>query len=209
MVDYVRERSKKPSEDDIGSRFISKASYSIDDMSEDEDANAAAAQSSNLFPRAPQQQPHQQQRQGPAFTQDYFASVLANIRAQTMNQGQQQPSTQSQTVAQPQSSNQQQQQQQQVQQSTPQMSRDFFQNVMSQVFASQSTQAQPQQQTQVTQSQNVTQPSAALSDSDIAVKLEQMHELGLLDDEMNIRALQIAGGNVDAAVSLIMEGTDF
>ena len=48
-----------------------------------------------------------------------------------------------------------------------------------------------------------------LNDSELATKLEQMHELGLWDDELNVRALQITEGDVEASVSLILEGVEF
>jgi len=43
----------------------------------------------------------------------------------------------------------------------------------------------------------------------LALKLEKMHELGLWDDVKNIRALQVTEGDVEASISLILEGVDF
>ncbi|XP_044757101.1 uncharacterized protein LOC123315470 [Coccinella septempunctata] len=40
--------------------------------------------------------------------------------------------------------------------------------------------------------------------SSLSTQLHQMHELGLFDDLLNFRALQIAGGNVQHAVDLIL-----
>ncbi|XP_045466550.1 uncharacterized protein LOC123675247 [Harmonia axyridis] len=42
--------------------------------------------------------------------------------------------------------------------------------------------------------------------SGLASQLHQMHELGLFNDLLNFRALQIAGGNVQQAVELILNG---
>ena len=36
--------------------------------------------------------------------------------------------------------------------------------------------------------------------------MRQMRELGLTDDALNLQALQVAGGNVHAAVDLVFSG---
>ncbi|CAH0554011.1 unnamed protein product [Brassicogethes aeneus] len=38
-------------------------------------------------------------------------------------------------------------------------------------------------------------------------QLQQMHELGLLNDMVNVRALQVTGGDVQAAIELVFNGT--
>ena len=48
-----------------------------------------------------------------------------------------------------------------------------------------------------------------ISDEQLAACLEQMHTLGFWDDERNVKALSITDGNIEAAVSLIIEGVDF
>ncbi len=179
-------------------KFISKASYSIDDMSDDEDNQ----------PRQMAPQQHQQmqpQRQGgPVLTQDYLASVLASIRNQPMaaqpsqltQQAAPVPAAQPTPAAQPQISS--------------GMTRDYFQNVMQQMFNPPSAVQPPQQSTLSTTTQSrpveAAAPQTNNSDAELASKMEQMHELGLFDDQLNLRALQVTEGNVDAAVSLIMEG---
>ncbi len=55
-------------------------------------------------------------------------------------------------------------------------------------------------------STNQQQPQQNVSDEALASKLELMHEFGFLDDDLNLRALQITEGNVEAAISLIVEG---
>lgn len=92
------------------------------------------------------------------------------------------------------------QQQQQQQQSQP--NRDFFQNAFQQAMNETASTNRPQPAT-------VSAPQPSLSDADIAQKLEQMHECGLLDDERNLRALQLANGNVEAAVAILFEGMEF
>lgn len=88
--------------------------------------------------------------------------------------------------------------------------RNQFQSLMQQIMGQQppqpqqqpttpSTSAQPQQQQQ--------QQQPAIS-SELAAKLEQMHEFGFFDDATNLRALEITEGNVEAAISLIIEGGD-
>jgi hypothetical protein len=52
-------------------------------------------------------------------------------------------------------------------------------------------------------------PQTAIPDEELASKLEKMHEVGFWDDELNVRALQITEGNVEAAISLIIEGVEF
>jgi len=94
---------------------------------------------------------------------------------------------------------------QQQQQPQGQTNRDFFQNAFQQAI-NQTVSAnrdlpQAPQQPQTAQT--------GLSDEDIATKLDKMHECGLLDDERNLRALQLAEGNVEAAVALLFEGMEF
>ncbi len=166
-------------------------------MSEDED-NQPSTSSRHTAPQ--QQQP---QRSGPVLTQDYLASVLASIRSQPLAAQPSQPVQQSAPVPVA---------------PTPQnaptssgITRDYFQNVMQQIFTPPAAApAQPSQQSTLSGTQSrPAEPTPArsnISDAEIAAKLEQMHELGLFDDELNLRALQITEGNVDAAVSIIMEG---
>lgn len=174
----------------------------MDDASEDEDqVHATTSQASN----------QQAMRPGPAISQDHFSSVLAMLNQQQSRTTQQTSNVQSQ------------QRQQQPAQSTGQSSgffdRNHFQNIMQQIMnQQQTTSAQSDSQVSATSgidtannpttsasSESNLQSSGMIS-SDLAAKLEQMHELGFLDDVLNTRALEITEGNVDAAVSLLIEG---
>jgi hypothetical protein len=142
----------------------------------------------------------------PAISHDYFSSVLASLNSQFLPQQTQSPSSTAAATAQPAASA-----------STPQQSnqnrieRDYFQNIM-QNLLNPNTNQPPTSSSQVQSSltsQSTQQASrSSLSDEDLATKLELMHELGFFDDELNIRALQITEGNVEAAVSLIMESPE-
>lgn len=177
-------------------------------MSEDEDERSA----SNNMPRTSQQQ----QANRPVLTQDYLASILASIGSgaprnpptgasvqPTATPATATPTASSNPVATP------------IVPSNPSQQRsgismEFFQNVMQQILPPQ--QANPsrpvaQQTPQPSQQTSTDSQQASLSDADLAAKLEQMHELGLFDDEINVRALQMTGGNVEAAVSLVLEGS--
>ena len=167
-------------------------------MSEDEDSQSNQANGNR---------PNIPRSSGPALTQDYLASVLASIRSQPLataqpQQQQQQQPAQSQIIQQPVTRHQQAQ--------TSGLTRDYFQNVMQQIFTPPAAQSdQPANATPTTAASSTlaqTPRQSNISDADLADKLEQMHELGLFDDELNLRALQITEGNVDAAVSLIIEG---
>lgn len=183
LVDYIREESKKTT---IDEQFASKASYSIDDMSEDEDQ--VQAPNYSMGSNAPRTS-----TQAPAITQDYLSAVLNLLNQQQRPQAQASQTQSQQTAQQPIQSQQQQQG----------LDRNYFQNIMQQIM----TGSGPAQQPTNAQSQPTTNTSSqAMSDEDIASKLEQMHEMGFFDDEINLRALQISGGNVEAALSLIIEG---
>lgn len=84
---------------------------------------------------------------------------------------------------------------------------------MQQIMMSSTTQSQPSQQqqqpqqpTSSSQQQQPQQPTTV--SSEMAAKLEQMHEFGFFDDAQNMRALEITEGNVEAAISLIIDGGD-
>ena len=167
----------------------------------------------------PQQfQPNTSRRPGPpAISHDYFSSVLASLNSQFFSQQAQPPSSSTSstgasaaTPTQPppastsQPSNQ------------NRIERDYFQNIMQNLLnpnnRNQPAQQQPAQ-VPTQQSSLTSQPpqqtgQSNLSDEDLASKLELMHELGFFDDELNIRALQITEGNVEAAVSLVMESPE-
>ena len=171
------------------SSFHLSASFSIEDSGEEENApnnNAAATGASGV-------------------TQNHLANVLSSL-----NQRQQQQRNQPQGIT-----------------------RDYFQQVMQQVFqtmagggsgaaaATADAANRPSTSTAAAQAPSAGEPmdttqapqqaprAARLTDSELAAKLEQMHELGLWDDELNVRALQVTEGDVEASVSLIMEGVDF
>jgi ubiquilin len=164
-------------------------------MSEDEDA---ASQQPN-YAMAPQNNPNAR-RQGPAISQDYLSRVLASLNQQLPAQ-----------PAAPQPAPQQTQAQPQAQQ--PAFDRNYFNGLMQQLFSQPPAQATASQPSSVStpapaQTQPQPQTERITPDAELAAKLEQMHELGFLDDELNLRALQLTEGNVDAAVSFIIEGGD-
>jgi hypothetical protein len=193
-------------------------SYTIDDMSENEEDNQQAHSS---VPQAVVRQ------QAPAISHDQLSAVLSMLNQQQRQQQQAPTTSQASNIfsqlAQP-SANQQPQQQQPpppqpaapVAQPVPPaqaqaglFDRNFFQNVMQQVMTQRPESASSNNNSSTLSSANP--PSAAAQSGDLpdlAAKLEQMHELGFLDDVLNIRALQITEGNVDAAVSLLIEGGD-
>lgn len=175
MVNYIRDLSKKIPADE---NFISKGSYTIDEMSEEEDIQQP-------YTMTQSRQPNQ-----PAVSQDYLSAVLSLLNQQ---QRPQQPAN----VPQPNTSA------HQNTQSIPQnqypiMDRNYFQSLMSQI-----TSQSPSTSGQTTAVQQTTTNN--LTDADLATKLDQMHELGFLDDDLNLRALQITNGNVEAAISFIIE----
>lgn len=43
-------------------------------------------------------------------------------------------------------------------------------------------------------------------DEDFRTQLDHMHEMGLLDDALNVRALLICSGDVNAAINLVFSG---
>lgn len=189
LVDNVREMSKKGQSDE---QFIPKGSYSIDEMSEDEEQAQGGYSMAANAPR---------QASAPAITQDYLSSVLSLLNQQQRPPQQQasQPAVQQPQTAQP----------NQNLAQIGSMDRNYFQNIMQQLMG-QGASSQPTTSTNTqadlqTQTPNI---GANISDEDIALKLEQMHEFGFLDDELNLRALQLADGNVEAAISFIIEGRD-
>lgn len=179
--------------------MIAEGSYSIDDASEDEE------QANTQYATRNQQQPSSTAQTGPAISQEHFSAVLAMLNQQ------QQPSRRVVPAA-----TQLQQPQQVV---TPPLQnsggaffdRSHFQNIMQQIMSQQQPQQQQQAQAQPTsssdQAQTITSTGSQIS-NDLAAKLEQMHEFGFFDDTLNIRALEITEGNVEAAISLIIEGGD-
>lgn len=78
------------------------------------------------------------------------------------------------------------------------------------------SQQQPQQQQAqaqptappIVQSPSQTSQQQPQPSVDLAAKLAQMHEFGFWDDAVNTRALEITEGNVEAAISLIIESGD-
>lgn len=167
-----------------------KGSYSIDDASEDEEQTQA---SNNLVPSV---------RAGPAISQDHFAAVLAMLNQQQRTGGAQ--SAQQPPQSRPNVSNQPASQQS----GGLFFERSQFQNIMQQIMSQQqqpqAVQAQPNRAAQSIATPTPTQQVS----TDLAAKLEQMHEFGFFDDALNMRALEVTEGNVEAAISLIIEGGD-
>lgn len=156
-------------------------------------------------------------RPGPAISQDHFAAVLAMLNQQQRpgTSSNTPPSTSTQSIIPP-ASQTTPPSQPNTPQSGPIFNRNDFQNIMQQIMMNQS---QPQIQTtsQPSTSQSSgSQPQSSQSSnavsgqvsSEMAGKLEQMHEFGFFDDALNMRALEITEGNVEAAISLIIEGGD-
>ena len=159
-------------------------------MSEDEDANQ------QNYAMAPQNNPNAR-RSGPAISQDYLSRVLASLNPAQPPVAQPQPQPQAQTQAQPQAQ-------------PPVFDRNYFNGLMQQLFSGQPpAQANPNPpSTSSTSAPAPAQTQSSMADAELAAKLEQMHELGFVDDELNLRALQITEGNVEAAISFIVEGGD-
>jgi hypothetical protein len=92
------------------------------------------------------------------------------------------------------------------------MSRDFFNTIMQQAIQQSLTTSNPNSSnsSSITGQSRNTEPSqpSALSDETIALGLEKMHDFGFWDDEKNIRALNITEGNVEAAISLLVDGIE-
>lgn len=163
-------------------------------MSEDEEQQSHRATSASTSSNV--------QRQGPAITQNHLSAVLSMLNQQASSaQNQPAQSANLDIANNPQARDQQAQAQEQPQPTS--IDRNYFQNVMQQIMNQQSPPAAP---VQSPTAQNQTPRNEA--SSELAAKLEQMHELGFLDDSLNMRALQITEGNVDAAVNLLLEGGD-
>jgi hypothetical protein len=140
----------------------------------------------------------------PAISHDYFSSVLASLNSQLLSQQAQPPSSSTTTAATPllpPTGTQHQSNQNRIE-------RGHFENIMQNLLNPSRNQPQPSQVTTQQSSLTSATNQSSLSDEDLASKLELMHELGFFDDELNIRALQITEGNVEAAISLIMESPE-
>jgi hypothetical protein len=162
------------------------------------------------------QQPNMRRPAGPSITQDYLSSILASINQQINPQAQSQAQPHTQSLSQAQQTQQIQQQQPQQPQQRQAFDRNYLQSVMQQLVNPSSSSATSQNENQMdtttqsasssNQAQANDQQTSRISDEEIAIKLEQMHEFGFFDDEQNIRALQVTEGNVEAAINFIVEG---
>lgn len=207
ISDYIRDNYKKIPVDE---KFVSKSkiktttssksildwfdyvegSYSIDDASEDEQEQPQQQQATTRTPPAAAAAARQA---GPAISQDHFAAVLGMLNQQQRSRQPPQP--------------------QQPQTSSNFFDRTMFQNIMQQIMSQQQAPSAAAVQSEESESEPMTmsQPSAinaGVVSAELAAKLEQMHEFGFYDDALNRRALEVTEGNVEAAISLLIDGGD-
>lgn len=86
---------------------------------------------------------------------------------------------------------------------------EMFNQAMQQAFASnsgQATSASSSTPTATPAAFVAPQSTAASSDSDIQSQMTIMHEMGLRNDAINVQALQITNGDVQAAIELVLSG---
>lgn len=190
-MEYVKDTAVRvQTSEDNSNQFVARSSFTIDEMSEEEDAN----QQPGMMPQMNQRRPV------PSITQDQLSAVLASLNQQMLG-APRQPNAQSSQS--PQS------QQAPVQPAAPAstggLDRNYLQNVMQQLMGGQNP-AVSNPSTSASQPTIAPPTRSALSDEDLATKLEQMHELGFFNDELNLRALEITEGNVEAAISFLIEG---
>ena len=223
ILSHVRENAR--SEMANSTDFVSKVSYYIDEMSEDDEPRPHPQQQPyQPQPQARRFQPSQQPTQ-PIITQDYLSSVLASLSRQTQPAAPAAPAAATSNAQTQPTAPQPSQLPAQVavsapSQATARIERTYFQDVMQQLFAAStppasSTAGAQQQQAAVS---NTSQPPSANASeqqqqqqqqqqADLAGKLQTMHEFGFVDDELNMRALQVAQGDVELALSLIVDGS--
>lgn len=66
--------------------------------------------------------------------------------------------------------------------------------------------APPTPMEHTTEASSSQSPARSARDEDFTTQLHHMHEMGLLDDAVNVRALLICAGDVNAAINLVFSG---
>lgn len=91
------------------------------------------------------------------------------------------------------------------------ISNSMFSNALSQALMSTNSSSATPNPPSATQSQPSNEPAAA--NENLAERyvneLQTMHEMGLFDDLVNIQALTVSNGDVEAAINLVLSGLTF
>ncbi|CAD0202279.1 unnamed protein product [Chrysodeixis includens] len=87
---------------------------------------------------------------------------------------------------------------------TPEMFSEAISEAMTRAGRARPEPATPMEQSTAASSSQ--SPVAREGGEDFSVQLNHMHEMGLLDDALNIRALLICAGDVNAAINLVFSG---
>ncbi|KAJ8718580.1 hypothetical protein PYW08_002817 [Mythimna loreyi] len=87
---------------------------------------------------------------------------------------------------------------------TPEMFSEAISEAMNRAGGARNTAGTPMEQSTVASSSQ--SPVAREGSEDFSTQLNHMHEMGLLDDALNIRALLICSGDVNAAINLVFSG---
>ncbi|KAH9629790.1 hypothetical protein HF086_009917 [Spodoptera exigua] len=87
---------------------------------------------------------------------------------------------------------------------TPEMFSEAISEAMNRAGSARNTAGTPMDQSTAASSSQ--SPVAREGGQDFSTQLNHMHEMGLLDDALNIRALLICSGDVNAAINLVFSG---
>ncbi|XP_026741075.1 ubiquitin-like protein 7 [Trichoplusia ni] len=87
---------------------------------------------------------------------------------------------------------------------TPEMFSEAISEAMNRAGRARTSAGTPMEQSTAASSSQ--SPVAREGGEDFSVQLNHMHEMGLLDDALNIRALLICAGDVNAAINLVFSG---
>lgn len=87
---------------------------------------------------------------------------------------------------------------------TPEMFSEAISEAMNRAGSTRNTAGTPMDQSTAASSSQ--SPVAREAGQDFSTQLNHMHEMGLLDDALNIRALLICSGDVNAAINLVFSG---
>lgn len=87
---------------------------------------------------------------------------------------------------------------------TPEMFSEAISEAMNRAGSTRNTAGTPMEQSTAASSSQ--SPVAREGSEDFSTQLNHMHEMGLLDDALNIRALLISSGDVNAAINLVFSG---
>ncbi|KAJ0175057.1 hypothetical protein K1T71_009198 [Dendrolimus kikuchii] len=85
---------------------------------------------------------------------------------------------------------------------TPQMFSEAISEAINRAGSARNNAGTPMEQSTVASSSQ----SPVARDEDFRTQLDRMHEMGLIDDALNVRALLICSGDVNAAINLVFSG---